>query len=403
MRLPAILLPPTRMQLLGIRLMILTGLGSMAFFLYTILDPAKVDNPILYWLLISTFLFTCFKVLYEWYHYLFISVRPTPAPGKHFSVDIFTTYCSGEPHEMVIATLHAMKAIYHPHQSYLCDEADDPVLKQVCKDLGVHHITRKDKTDAKAGNINNALQYSCGELCVVLDPDHIPFPEFLDPVVPHFNEPETGFVQVVQAYSNAHESTVAKGAAQQTYQFYGPMMMTMNKYGTVPAIGANCTFRRSALDSIGGHAAGLAEDLHTAMKLHARGWKSVYVPALLSRGLVPSTLSAYYIQQLKWSRGVFELLFTTYFSLFFRFSLRQKIHYGLLPAFYLSGFIFLINFLIPVISLVTDVYPIRMDFLSFMLIAAPFIMSTILIRNEVQRWVMDDNERGSISLEACSS
>ena len=68
------------------------------------------------------------------------------------------------------------------------------------------------------------------------------------------------------------------------------MMMTMNHYGTVLAIGANCTFRRTALDSIGGHAAGLAEDMHTSMQLHAKGWKSVYVPAVLARGLVPSTL-----------------------------------------------------------------------------------------------------------------
>lgn len=394
MRQAKILPPPTRIQLFSLRLMILLGLVSMAFFIYTILGPAIVEDRILYGLLISTFLFTCFKVLYEWYHYLFISVCPTPANGKLFTVDIFTTFCAGEPHEMTIATLQAMQAIYYPHTSYLCDEADDPCLKEVCRNLGVHHITRKDKRDAKAGNINNALKYSTGDLCLILDPDHLPFPEFLDPVVPHFNDPGTGFVQVVQAYSNAHESWVAKGAAQQTYQFYGPMMMTMNTYGTVPAIGANCTFRRSALESIGGHAAGLAEDMHTAMRLHAKGWKSVYVPALLSRGLVPSTLSAYYQQQLKWSRGVFELLVTTYFSLFSRFNLRQKIHYGLLPGFYLSGFIFLINFLIPVISLFTDVYPIKMGFLSFMLTALPFIFTTILIRNEVQRWVMDDNERG---------
>ena len=51
-------------------------------------------------------------------------------------------------------------------------------------------------------------------------------------------------------------------------------MMGMNAYNTAQAIGANCTFRRAALDSIGGHAAGLTEDMHTAMRLHAQGWKS---------------------------------------------------------------------------------------------------------------------------------
>jgi len=124
----------------------------------------------------------------------------------------------------------------------------------------------------------------------------------------------------VQAYYNQAETLVAKGAAQQTYQFYGPMMMAMHSYGTVQAIGANCTFRRSALDSIGGHANGLSEDMHTAMKLHAGGWRSVYVPAILTRGLVPATMSSYYKQQLKWSRGTWELLVVTYPKLFTKFT-----------------------------------------------------------------------------------
>ncbi|MFX4906851.1 glycosyltransferase, partial [Acinetobacter baumannii] len=80
-------------------------------------------------------------------------------------------------------------------QAYLCDESNDEYLKKICTTLGVHHITRTQKTNAKAGNINNALKYSTGELCVVLDPDHVPYPNFLDPIVGHFNNPEIGFVQ----------------------------------------------------------------------------------------------------------------------------------------------------------------------------------------------------------------
>jgi hypothetical protein len=227
-----------------------------------------------------------------------------------------------------------------------------------------------------------------------LDPDHIPVSRFLDPIISHFDNPEIGYVQVVQAYYNQDLGWIAKGAAQQTYQFYGPMMMCMNSYGTVQAIGANCTFRRTALESIGGHAAGLAEDMHTAMQLHAKNWKSVYVPQVLTRGLVPATLSAYYKQQIKWSRGVFELLVTSYITLFTKFNWRQKLHYGLLPFFYLSGFVFLINFLLPVVALLGSVFPLRMDFSDFMIISLPFVTSIVLIRHFVQQWVMEDNERG---------
>ena len=55
-------------------------------------------------------------------------------------------------------------------------------------------------------------------------------------------------------------------------------------HGAAVAIGANCTFRRAALLSIGGHGVGLAEDLVTAIRLHARGWRSIYLPEIVSRG-----------------------------------------------------------------------------------------------------------------------
>ncbi|TSD67329.1 glycosyltransferase [Inquilinus sp. KBS0705] len=391
---PAPVKQPSAKQLLILRSMIVIGLVCMGFFMQSLLEKDVMGYQAIYWLLISTFVYTFFKIIYEWYHYWSIKVPVAPTLTRQYTVDIFTTFCAGEPYEMILETLTAIQAITYPHQSYLCDEANDPYLKEVCAKLGVHHITRIKKINAKAGNINNALSQSTGELCVVLDPDHIPAPNFLDPIVAHFDNPEIGYVQIVQAYYNQDIGWIAKGAAQQTYHFYGPMMMCMNSYGTVQAIGANCTFRRTALESIGGHAAGLAEDMHTAMQLHAKNWKSVYVPEVLAKGLVPATLSAYYKQQLKWSRGVFELLVTSYIKLFTKFTWRQKLHYGLLPLFYLSGFVFLFNFLIPVLALFGDVFPLRMDFSEFLVISLPFITAVITIRHYVQRWVMEDNERG---------
>lgn len=384
----------SRKNLWTLRLMIIIGCLTMIIFYTWLLRPEHHGQTVLYYLLISVMFFGGLKVLAEWYHYFSLKIPPTPKETSKFSVDVLTTYCPGEPIEMIEETLRAIKAIEYPHESYLCDEADDAYLRQLCQKLGIHHITRDNRKDAKAGNINNALKQAAGEICVILDPDHVPQPDFLDPILPHFADPKVGFVQIVQAYKNIRESIVSRGAAQQTFQFYGPMMMSMNSYGTVQAIGANCTFRRAALDSIGGHAPGLAEDMHTAMHLHARGWKSVYVPKVLARGLVPSTLSAYYKQQLKWSRGVFELLFTTFVGLFGKFTWRQKIHYGTAPLHYFSGVVYFINFLIPIFSLLFAVIPLKVDLMRFVLVGAPFFLNALLIRHYVQRWVMEETERG---------
>jgi cellulose synthase (UDP-forming) len=385
---------PVAKDVFTIRVMIWLGLLSMGLFLYWFLDEDHVGYAPLYWLLTTALAFKLLRTLHEWYHYYSVSAPVAPMLRTNYSVDVLTTACPGEPHSMIINTLEAIQNIRYPHTTYLCDEGDDPVLRAACARLGVRHVTRTIKVDAKAGNINNALKQATGDVCLILDPDHVPQPEFLDEVLPYFEDPEVGFVQVVQAYSNQKESLVAYGAAEQTYSFYGPMMMGMNTYGTAQAIGANCTFRRDALDSIGGHAAGLSEDMHTAMQLHAKGWKSVYVPKILTRGLVPATLAAYYKQQIKWARGTFELLFAVYPKLFRHFTLRQKIHYFTLPLYYLFGVFNLIDFLIPVLALILAEFPWYVSLGEFLLMFSPFLCISMCIRLFAQRWYHEKNEKG---------
>ncbi|MCW3103465.1 MAG: family 2 glycosyl transferase [Bacteroidetes bacterium] len=377
-----------------VRILIVCGLAIMALFIRWFLKPEHVGYQPIFWLLTTALVFKLVKMLHEWYHYWDPSIPVAPELKQSFTVDILTTACPGEPQEMIIRTLRAMVDIRYPHTNYLCDEGNDPVLKKVCDELGVVHVTRTDKSNAKAGNINNALKQATGEICIVLDPDHVPHPDFIDRVLPYFEDPEIGFVQCVQGYGNQSESIIARGAAEQTYHFYGPMMMCMNSYGTVQAIGANCTFRRTALDSIGGHAAGLSEDMHTAMQLHAKGWKSVYIPEVLTRGLVPATLSAYYKQQLKWSRGTFELLFRTYPALYKNFTWRQKLHYFTIPLYFLFGLINFIDILVPLLALTFAQVPWEVDLQDFGMFFLPLCGLSMVIRLFAQRWLMEKHERG---------
>jgi len=386
---------PSRKEKITLRILILLGLLSIVNFFYWFLNPELIDNRFLYWLLIGPMVFDSLRIIYIWYHYWDISVPVKPVLSKYPTVDILTTYFPGEPYEMVTETLLSIQKIKYPHTTYLCDEANDPYLKNFCKINGIKHITRNNRIDAKAGNINNALLQATGEICLILDPDHVTKDNFLHEIIPYFNDEKVGFVQTVQAYYNIKESFVAKGAAEQTYHFYGPIMMTMNSYGTVNAIGANCIFRRKALDSIGGHAPGLSEDMHTAMRLYAKGWKSVYVPKIYTKGLAPSSITAYFKQQLKWSRGTLELLVSVYPKLFRHFSLRQKIHFGILPLHYLSGIFYLISFLIPIISLFTATTPWNGNVISFGIIFFPLLTCILGIRFYVQRWVTDKSERGT--------
>jgi cellulose synthase (UDP-forming) len=385
---------PGKLEKILLRALILLAVVSLVGFAIWFFDKDRVGYLPLFILLSISLTYKFIRVMYEWYHYWSMGVTPKPIPTKVWTVDMLTTAMPGEPFDMIESTLLAMKRVRYPHKTYLCDEGNDPLLIELCRRLDVIHVTRTLKVDAKAGNINNALQQATGEICVIMDPDHEPMPQFLDEVIPYFENPEIGYVQVVQAYKNADESFVARGAAQQTYMFYGPMMMGMNSYGTAQAIGANCTFRREALDSIGGHAPGLSEDMHTAMQLHAKGWKSVYVPKILTRGLVPATIAAYYKQQLKWARGTFDLLVHVYPRLVKNFSWRQMLHYFLLPLHYAFGIIALVDISIPVVALLTHEVPVLIEPQEFLLASTPYIVLTLLTRQYAQRWLLEKHERG---------
>ena len=393
-----IIAPPSRREQWTLRILILLGLLAMALFVAWFARREHIGFLPLYLMLTLAIGFKILRLLHEWYHYWKMTVpeRPEAKTIPQYAVDMLTTYVAGEPYEMIEETLRAMVMVSYPHRTFLCDEANDPHLKEFCTQLGVVHVYRgEDKTDAKAGNINYALrQVADGEIAVILDPDHVPAPDFLDRVLPYFADPELGYVQCMQTYGNQEESFVAKGAAEQTYTFYGPMMMGMNAYGTAQAIGANCTFRRAALDEIGGHAPGLSEDMHTAMQIHAKGWKSIYVPEQLTRGRVPSNLPAYYKQQLKWSRGTFELLFRVYPKLFRGFSWRQKLHYFLLPLHFLSGLITLLDIAVPMLSLFLALVPWKMDLIELAQMVTPLLVLMLVIRQYSQRWMLEEGERG---------
>jgi cellulose synthase/poly-beta-1,6-N-acetylglucosamine synthase-like glycosyltransferase len=389
-------LPPTKLENVLGKLLIFVGIVTAIVFINWLVDPKFVGYRPLYYVLMATFFYKILRLIIEWALCFHLSVPPKPKSTRNYTVDILTTYCQPEPKEMTIRTLRAIQKITYPHNTFLCDEANDEELKQICKELNITHVTRKIKVNAKAGNINNALNtVANGEICLILDPDHIPYPNFLDEVLPYFEDEKVGYVQVVQAYYNHQDTVIAKAAAQQTYQFYGPFMMGLNTYGAVPAIGANCTFRRKALDSIGGHAPGLTEDMHTSMLLHSKGWKSVYNPVIVAKGLVPWNYSGYCLQQLKWARGSFDLLFNVLPGIFTKISWKQLLYYLAVPFFYLSGLMAIIDFLIPVIALFSGVVPIKISLVTFFQYYLPLFVATIAIRQFNQRWLLEQHEKGA--------
>jgi cellulose synthase (UDP-forming) len=367
--------------LLGILLFL--GVQSVVWFALWWFRAGHVHQLALFILLSLATWYGVFRIVVGWYNVFHIE-QPDVVPAREgLRVAVFTTASLGEPYEMFERTLTAAREIRYPHTTYLLDDTRDPRLRALCEETGAVHLELP------------ALKLTSEEFILVLDPDHIPFPELFERVLGHFDDPQVGFVQVSQAYGNTRESFVARAAAEQTYAFYGPIMQGMNGTGTAVAIGANCTFRRTALASIGGHGLGLAEDLVTSIRLHARGWKSCYVPEVLSRGLVPSDLDSYLKQQLKWARGVFDVLFREYPRAFSSLTPYQRISYLMIGTYYLGGVSSMIFLAVPLIYLFLGTQPAVFMLSEYLAHALPVGFFGSVVYLFAQRWLCDrKRERG---------
>ncbi len=243
-----------------------------------------------------------------------------PRPG--WKVAVVTTYVPGiETLGLLEQTLRALVDLDYPHDTWVLDEGDDERVKQVCAALGVHHFSRKPfpryQTEAgmfrkasKHGNYNawlHEIGFARYEILTAFDPDHVPDPVFLANVLGYFDDARVGYVQAPQVYGNQEASFIARGAAEETYEFYSLVQMACHGKGFPLIIGCHATHRLSALRECGGFPAHDADDLLLTLLYQNRGWEGVYVPEVLARGLAPADWRAYLNQQRRWTRSVLDV------------------------------------------------------------------------------------------------
>jgi glycosyl transferase family 2 len=341
----------TRVARATMATVIVLGVAASLFYFSWWLHDDRLGDPWLAAGLVLAVLYVFCQLYCAWFVYLHIE-WPTPPPARNgLTVDVFVPVYD-EPYPLVQQSLAAAVAIRYPHRTYLLDDAHDPRLRSLAESLGVTYLERDDHRDAKAGNVNAALARTDGEIVVVFDIDHIAHPDFLDAVLGYFEDPTMGFVQAGVAFHNGDESNVAEATAEQCHDVYGPKSMGMSGCGAAPVWGSHTTFRRSALQGIGGYRPGLAEDLHTSVTLHAAGWRSVYEPTIHARGLVPGEIIGLTKQQFKWARGVFDVWLWIWPGAIRRgMTAAQNLSYLVRFTYYLIGPLFLIHALAAVAAL----------------------------------------------------
>jgi cellulose synthase (UDP-forming) len=301
--------------------------------------------------------------------------------GTERTVDVFiTTY--GESLEVIRKTVTAALAMRGKHTTWVLDDGRSDEVRDLATELGARYIRRLSSGGAKAGNVNHALTLAKGDLFAIFDADFVPNEMFLVETVPFFVDPKVAFVQTPQTFANLH-TTVAKGAGYMQTVFYRFIQPGRNRFNAAFCVGTNVLFRREAIEDVDGmYTESKSEDVWTSIRLHERGWRSIFIPDVLAVGEAPESIEAYSKQQLRWATGGFEIMLQhNPLSPRRNLTTDQRIQYFVTGTFYLTGIAPLILLLVPSLEIYFDLRPmtVSISVFSWFMYYAGFYLLQILL------------------------
>ena len=292
-----------------------------------------------------------------------------------FSVDIYIpTY--NEDISIVRKTVLASLAIDYPEDKkevYILDDGRDPKyrdrreqLRRMCAELGCTLLTRDNNEHAKAGNINAALTRTHGDLILILDCDHIPTHQFLQETVGFFYKPKVAMVQTPHWFYNPdpfERNLLTRGRVPVTNELFYKVIQKGNDFWNAAFFcGSAAVIHRDYVLDVGGIATGtVTEDCHTSLRLHGKGYKSVYYDKIMVAGLAPETYPSYVKQQARWARGMAQILRmeNPLFNQKLKLSTPQRLCYFSASSHFFFGFPRIMYAVAPVLFLLFNINIVR--------------------------------------------
>jgi len=356
---------------------------SSAYFLWriTVFNPEAWLFSIVFFIAeLFGVIITLFTIFVTWN----VKVRRPESPSPDLKVDVFIPTYNESP-DIVRLTALAAKNIRYPHETWILDDGNRIEIKELADELGCVYLTRQDNAHAKAGNLNNALNYSNGNFIAMFDADHVPEENFLDRLLGYFNDPDVAYVQSPQDFYNIDSFQFKNSPKRkllwhdQTF-FYQIGQAGRDYWNATSFCGTTAIIRRSALDKIGGFATEtVTEDMHTAIKLQKLGYKSVYHPESLAYGVAATTYVEFLQQRLRWGHGNVQTLREEGLPFCKGLTIPQKICYTALGLGYFEGITRLILYFTPALVLLTGIAPIGDTRLFFHFFIPYFLFSWFCI------------------------
>ncbi|MGK7943758.1 MAG: glycosyltransferase [Microcystaceae cyanobacterium] len=369
---------------------------SIRYLIWRSLSSLNLADPIVGTVSLAVFLIESlivYSVLVQSFLDLNFKERSTEADiyskdiltGKYQpSVDILIpTY--NEPEFILRRTIIGCQAMnYHNKRIYVLDDTRRPEIRQLAQQLGCYYITRPDNRYAKAGNLNNALTQTQGELIAVFDADFVPTSNFLVRTVGFFQNQKIGLLQTCQSYFNYESIAYNLGLEEQLngeedfFHSYGQPIR--DGLGAGFCSGSSFVVRRRTLEDVGGFdIESIAEDYYTGLKITAHNYKVIHLNEQLSAGLYTESIPANIQQKYRWGQGTIQTLFVKIsFLRLPNLTIQQKLAcfnsmlYWILPVF--QSFLLII----PLLYVFFDINPVQVSLEEIIYFFLPYYLTHLL-------------------------
>lgn len=285
------------------------------------------------------------------------------------NVDIFIcTY--NESENILNDTIVGCLNIKYPNKKvYLLDDGNRENIRKLAENLGCDYISREKNTGFKAGNINNALIHTDGDLIAVFDADHIPVSTFLMELVDYFKDEKTALVQTPQHFFNP--DPFQKNLKLHNYisneqdLFFKVIQPGLSEWNATICSGTNFLMRREILQNLNGIPENtITEDMDVGLRMQSTGNSVIYYNKPLAAGLAPETFKDYVNQRLRWAKGTIQIFLGESNKFFQKLNLIQKSFYFSSLLYYFFGIPRLIFLFSPIVFLLFGILPVSAWFVS---------------------------------------
>jgi len=185
------------------------------------------------------------------------------------------------------------------------DLAQAQVQRFVVQGINIRLLRRKRRRGYKAGNLSFGIRHATGEFFAIFDADFVPPEDFLLRTLPHFRDPELGFLQTAVDFENRDTSFLTRFQAMEMgHQQY--VTVGLSADGDMASLsGSSCVWRRACVADLGGwNASTVTEDVDLGYRAQFGNWKYAYLHQVVSMSILPETISAFRVQRERWGRGL---------------------------------------------------------------------------------------------------